>query len=553
MKYFQIKLMTLAVLISLITCLKIYSADEDWVERYNGPGNGTDIPYSMAVDFSGNVYITGESRGNISSGIDYVNIKYNPSGEQQWVMRYDGPAHGEDFPNSIAVDGLGNVYVTGSSVGVGTSSDFATISYNSSGVVRWIKRYNSSTNESDAARSMAIDGFGNVYVTGTSFITGNGWDYATIKYSSSGIQMWTFAVRYNGSASKNDQAVSIAIDNSSNAYVTGTEEGSGDFSYYTTVKYNSSGVQQWVKKFNGAGNGNDKASAIAVDALSNVYVTGSSLGSGTADYDFATIKYNSNGDILWWDDYNGTQNDDDEAKFIAVDVSGNVYVTGISEGTGTFDDYLTIKYNLSGIQEWESRYNGSLNSYDVPKAQAIDGSGNVYITGYSYDNYRVDYATIKYNAGGVQQWIQSYNGPGNNLDVAFSIALDGSGNVFVTGGSQSSNTIGSEDIATIKYIHTNVGVNPVSSEVPDNFSLSQNYPNPFNPSTKIKFQIKESGIVTLSVFDMLGKEVATIVNEKLKAGSYEETFDGTGLTSGVYFYKLQTDGFIETKRMTLVK
>lgn len=98
-----------------------------------------------------------------------------------------------------------------------------------------------------------------------------------------------------------------------------------------------------------------------------------------------------------------------------------------------------------------------------------------------------------------------------------------------------------------------IGVNNISTNVPGRFSLSQNYPNPFNPATKIKFEIKEPGLVKLKVFDMLGKEVAALVNERLAPGGYETDFDGSRLTSGVYFYKLEAENFSEVKRMMLVK
>lgn len=98
-----------------------------------------------------------------------------------------------------------------------------------------------------------------------------------------------------------------------------------------------------------------------------------------------------------------------------------------------------------------------------------------------------------------------------------------------------------------------VSVNKISTEVPDKFSLSQNYPNPFNPTTTIKFQIKDTRFVTLKVYDMMGKEVATLVNEKLKTGIYESKFNGGNLTSEIYFYKLQAGNYIETKKMILIK
>jgi len=98
-----------------------------------------------------------------------------------------------------------------------------------------------------------------------------------------------------------------------------------------------------------------------------------------------------------------------------------------------------------------------------------------------------------------------------------------------------------------------IGVQSISSEIPSSFSLSQNYPNPFNSMTKVKFQIANSGKVKITVFDILGKEVATLVNEPLQPGTYETTFDASNLSSGIYFYKLQTKNFSETKKMTLKK
>jgi len=98
-----------------------------------------------------------------------------------------------------------------------------------------------------------------------------------------------------------------------------------------------------------------------------------------------------------------------------------------------------------------------------------------------------------------------------------------------------------------------VSVQNISSEVPSEYSLKQNYPNPFNPSTNVKFSIVNSGLVKLTVYDVLGHEVQTLVNETLQPGTYETTFDGSMLPSGVYFCKLTSGDFSETKRLTLLK
>jgi len=96
-------------------------------------------------------------------------------------------------------------------------------------------------------------------------------------------------------------------------------------------------------------------------------------------------------------------------------------------------------------------------------------------------------------------------------------------------------------------------VNPIGSNVPDRFALNQNYPNPFNPKTTIKFDLAKASNTVITVFDASGKQVAELVNGFLKAGYYETSFDATSLPSGTYFYKLQTNDFVSTKKMILVK
>ncbi|MFC1508419.1 SBBP repeat-containing protein, partial [Candidatus Omnitrophota bacterium] len=114
-------------------------------------------------------------------------------------------------------------------------------------------------------------------------------------------------------------------------------------------------TEEWVKRYDGPANGHDHANAIAVDSAGNVYVTGCSLGIGAPlDYDYATIKYAPDGTQLWVNRYDGPG----ESYEIALDSSGNVYVTGYSYGIGTDNDYATIKYDTNGTQLWVARYNG---------------------------------------------------------------------------------------------------------------------------------------------------------------------------------------------------
>ena len=98
-----------------------------------------------------------------------------------------------------------------------------------------------------------------------------------------------------------------------------------------------------------------------------------------------------------------------------------------------------------------------------------------------------------------------------------------------------------------------VGINQLSTEIPDNFSLSQNYPNPFNPTTNFEFRIAESGFVKLTVFDIAGAEIQTLVNRRLSPGTYSVDFDGSNLPSGVYYYRIEANSYTETKKMVLIK
>ncbi|PYJ00007.1 MAG: hypothetical protein DMF00_09265 [Verrucomicrobia bacterium] len=206
-----------AVLGSLFSALTA-TAQEIWVATYNGPANASDFGHSIAVDSPGNVYVTGWS---IGTGWDYATIKYNNSGTQQWVARYNGPGNGDDEGDFIAVDSSGNVYVAGLSTGSGTGWDYATIKYNASGVQQWVTRYNGPAGGNDAPNGMAIDAAGNVYVTGNSLGIGTGYDYATVKYNSSGTQQWV--TRYNGPVNGGDYGNAIAVDSSGNVYVTRVE------------------------------------------------------------------------------------------------------------------------------------------------------------------------------------------------------------------------------------------------------------------------------------------------------------------------------------------
>lgn len=441
-----------------------------WVARYDGPGSGADYAWDIAVSGVGNVHVTGKSEDSSTGYNDYATIKYDASGVEQWVARYDGPANSNDAATSIVVDPAGNVYVTGWSVGLGTSHDYATVKYDSAGIEQWVARYDGPDHSFDEANAIAVDEAGNVYVTGRSLSSSTSWDYATVKYDASGMEQW--AIRYDSPGNGYDDARAIVVVNTDNIYVTGWSMVSGTGWDYATVKYDASGTEQWVVRYNGPDNGNDKANAIAVNNEGSIFVTGHSEGSGTSD-DYTTVKYDSTGLQQWVVRYDGPSHSGDSAFAIVVNDVGNIYVTGCSQGIGTYWDYATVKYDSHGVEQWVARYDG----YKA-NAIAVDYSENVYVTGMSGSlSGGFEYATVKYNASGIEQWVERYHGPwawyyldhtelagvwcdslGDPIgDVATGLGLDNAGYIYVTGYSLDSS--GFYDYATIKYSPTCIAEN----------------------------------------------------------------------------------------------
>ena len=374
--------------------IKYSSAGETlWVRRDNGPGDSWDDGRVIAFDPVGNVYVTGWTYSD-EHHFDYVTIKYDASGVQQWRVQYDST---DDRAVDMAVDVSGNVYVTGTSGGLGTADDYATVKYNSLGEQQWVARYNGPGNTQDRAAGLAIDEEGNVYVTGSSGEgSANRSDYVTVKYNSSGVQQWI--ARYTNYW---DYATAIALDASANVYVTGYSYAFGTFYDYVTVKYSTHGVQRWARRFNGPGTSDDFAYDLEVDPSGDVIVTGDAFfvpGSGS---DYGTVKYSSSGVEKWVRRYDGPGNAVDIASALTIDESGNVYVTGGSRGSDLVDDFGTVMYSASGEELCAVRHGSEGETYFLAQDIALDPTGNVYVTGYSSEVGEKLYTTVKYGPAAV--------------------------------------------------------------------------------------------------------------------------------------------------------
>jgi hypothetical protein len=352
----------------------------------------------------------------------------------------------------------------------------------------------------------------------------------------------------------------MTLDKSANVYATGSSYKSGAGTDYITVKYNTSGVLQWAVNYNGPANSDDKAYSIAVDVHGNSFVTGGSKGSGS-NYDYATLKYNPSGTQLWLKRYNGPGNDIDEARAIILDPYGYSYITGYSKGSGTNYDYATFRYDPDGVEQWVRRYNSPTNGNDKAWDMKLIKKScpgvydypcwnfDIYVTGQSEGSGSgYDYLTAKYDELGNLMWSCRYTSSGSVEDVANVIALRDE-LPYVYAGGRLNNDYGIIQIS-VRYSGTD---NFILNEKPAAFKLSQNYPNPFNPATIISYSIPKDEFVELKVYDILGKEVTKLVNEYQISGTHTVSFDASSLPSGTYVYTIKAGNYTESKKMVLMK
>ncbi|WP_426058437.1 SBBP repeat-containing protein [Hymenobacter sp. B1770] len=482
------------------------SVRQEWVANFNLGFARRVEALKVGTDAAGNVYTLGKEQGGRLNRTTYLVTKYSSAGQQLWQESNGFGDFSGTIPTDMAVDAAGDVYITGwsnffSFFGY-NHSDYTTVKISSAGHQVWVSRYDGpqflNQPADDYASAVAVDGAGNVYVTGTS----NG-AYATVKYNAAGQQVW--ARRYNGEGSN---ATDVAVDAAGNVAVTG-----GSVYDFATLKYSPTGQQLWAAMYNSPTNGVDVATTVAFGPTGNVVVAGSSAS------DYATVSYAPDGQQQWARRYNGPGNGDDAARDLQIDAAGNVFVTGTSEGLASGQDYATLKYAPSGQLLWEARYTSAGANPDQANALALDAAGNVYVTGAANGVY----ATLKYNAAGQQRWFATYQNPDNagGPASAADIAIDPSGNVVVTG--NANGNLGLTNIATVKYKQeggpTSPACAPLQTEPrtrPDQLST--------NVGTALTFS---SAALVANDTDPLGRALQVASIEPPRVGTLAQNANGT--------------------------
>jgi hypothetical protein len=408
----------------LITFSATAQVQQAWVARYNNDiTNGTNQAVKMALDGAGNIYVTGFSQ-NTNTNLGYVTIKYAPNGNRLWSARFDSTNYPTATPSGLALDSSNNVVVTGSAL---------TIKYDTNGNQLWTAPFDGT--------ALAVDASGNAFVTG--------WESAfyTAKIGPTGSNIWlrSYVSPYGPALSQ-----AIVVDASGDAYVAGwdtficyTYAGFVDcYSGLLTLKYDQNGNQVWI---NVPTSGRSTQVAGMALGTSNVYVIEN-------DYlnPWSTFCYTMDGTAVWQSDplFNMTA-----LGGLVLDSLGRTTVSGSAvPAPGNYPNtcYSTVRVDTNGTPLWTNYYPLSPTMAGAADAIGTDKSGNTYVTGYSPAASGTNsIVTIKYKPDGSQVWLQSYNGLNAGNDAGTAIAIDQNGNVYVTG--YETLPGGGTGIVTIKY------------------------------------------------------------------------------------------------------
>lgn len=343
-----------------------------WIGTLNG--SVADQGNAIALDSAGNIYVAGQTTSQGAGGDDFLLAKYSPSGVIQWQKILGG--NSTDRAYGIAIDSSDNIYIAGDAASNATGDyDCLLAKYDSSGSLQWQRSLGGVPE--DHWFGAAVDSSGNVYVSGRKF-DGTTFDTLLAKYNSSGTLQWQ---RYMDGGAQ-EQSRSVAVDSSGNVYMFGytSSQGSGSVDMLL-AKYDSSGTIQWQRVLGGSGA--DVGFGIAVDSSGNSYIVGYSQNTGTATNDILLAKYNTSGTLQWQQSLNSSG--DEQGYAVAVDSSGNAYITGFTNNSGAgSDDLYVAKYNTSGTIQWQRTLGTTAANYGY--GIKVDALGSIYIAGYSSSN-----------------------------------------------------------------------------------------------------------------------------------------------------------------------
>ena len=408
---------------------------------------------------------------------------------------------------------------------------------------------------------------GSVYVAGNYAYTSSNPKVVLLSYPSNGIG--SSNTPFDFSATGTDYMADMVLGTNDTIYFVGYNVPTSGLSTLYVYKTTKTFTTLWSKSFSNVESPVSYAykPQIRVDGSNNVYVTywESYSGNGTAT---TLVLKNSDGTTTDTRRFTGRAPMD-----IYVNSSDQSFYVLAGYGTGPNIKVSAIKYTKSGstwTQSWAGNCGDDGYNYIGTKIR-IDSNANVYFSGtYRYDEGdSQDLLLAKLNSSGTLQWLTLFDGSyGSGADNCAAMTADALGNIYLGGTTRASLFLTSPDYLDMEIVKYNVGGSFPSQashmergsqneeQFPKEIDISQNYPNPFNPDTKIRFTLPEQGRITLKIYDVLGKEVKTLIaGVNYEKGSHEVVLDASGLSSGMYFYRIfssNSDAPI-AKKMLLMK
>lgn len=528
--------------ISLIVSLFYFNQsnaqiDTEWVRVFVGPV--WDEWHGLTTDPSGNIYTVGWAYyGNYN--YDFAFGKYNSSGSMKWFKSYSNvPGIGIDISELIEYDPNGYVYIAGESSGL-----FTLFKYTASGDSVWsAMAYNAG---SASVRAMTLDAQGNIILAGA-----GDENYVVIKYDPSGTQLWKSIYNYPG-WNNFHRINDVVTDAEGNIYITGeSSDISGKFDI-ATIKYNSRGDTIWTRRYAGPTDEDERGLKIIPDNHGSLFVGGYATDTTSINSaGYITLKYDTSGILKWVKRYDGVGENFDCIRDMVVDASGNLYVTGESAINNSGKcDIATIKYSTNGEAVWTKRFTGT-SSLNEPKSMTIDKDANIYITGYTYviGGGSWNGLTIKYDSTGAEKWNTIYNGASNSEDELYAIALDSNNDVIVAGRTYGDTT--SFDFLTIKYANGVSGIPIIASGDPDYYISC--YPNPILSYAFINYYVPADRQIAIKIVNMLGTVVETIKDGNDTEGNHTLQINTETLSAGTYLIRMESRNLIVTNKFCVMK
>jgi len=478
---------------------------------------------AMAVDSAGNTIVAGYTNSGGMNN-DYYVVKFKADGTGlAWPAATYDKAGGDDTATAVAVDGSGDIIVAGYAWN-GTNYDIHTIKYDgATGSVLWQHTFAGAAGGGDFVTSIAVDASNDIYVAGYSANGSGNDDYLIVKYPSAGsTPVWT-EIHDDAAYHGHDRVTAIAAGSDGIAVTGYSSKGGADFDILTRkYGFDKSLVREWRKS--SAGGLDDRGVAVRLDGSGDVIVAG--YLSNPANTDIWAARYSAaTGAVIWENTHDGGYND--EPRALWVDGSGNAYVTGYTFTLSGHEDIYTVRYNSAdGAKGWDAVYHSAKEYDDIPVGIVASNvaDGGVFVTGYSVTDVNDNITTLKYGKNsGVLLWQRSFNGAGNRHDrpVGLGLAsLASASDVFVAGWSDGAT---SYDYQAIRYDH-----------------------GPLNAPTSLVTTATSNTSISLSWVDNSTNEDGFRIERKLGAtgtfaqigtvGAGVTTYSDSGLTSNSYYY-----------------